>query len=185
MNRSCVLSAWRFVASLILAALAAVAAAQEAQPPAKPPEPTRDRRDLLLGATVTEITKTSVSVQESKDQKPRTFAVSETLAAGKVPMKPREIVIPNHRVVPGGLYVPPTFMYRLTDVKVGDRVAIFYAQVGGEDICDHICILKRPGGRVPPLPKEAENLMNPAEMWKAENPGKPLSPFMQEWQDKY
>ncbi|HUR54088.1 MAG TPA: hypothetical protein VMZ71_08145, partial [Gemmataceae bacterium] len=29
----------------------------------------------------------------------------------------------------------------------------------GKVICDHINISKRPGGKVPPLPKEAEDLM--------------------------
>ena len=47
-------------------------------------------------------------------------------------------------------------MYRLTDVKVGDWVCIKYARVDGVDVCDHIKIVKRPGGRVPPLPPGVE-----------------------------
>lgn len=47
------------------------------------------------------------------------------------------------------------YRYRLEDVKVGDQVGIIYAHIGDADICDHICINKRPGGRVPPLPEGA------------------------------
>jgi hypothetical protein len=58
-------------------------------------------------------------------------------------------------------------MYRLTDVKVGDTLLIYYSHLGGVDICDHIRITKRPGGRMPTLPKEAEDLLNPEEVHKA------------------
>ena len=33
-----------------------------------------------------------------------------------------------------------------------------YVVIDGAVTCDHICIQKRPGGRMPPLPKEAEDL---------------------------
>jgi hypothetical protein len=186
MNRSRVLSARSLIALFVPAALTATVAAQVVEPPlSKPTEPTRDSRSNLYWGTVTEVTKTSISIQWSSDEKPKTFAVSETLAAGKTPIKPREFVIPNHRAVPGDRFVPPSFMYRLTDVKVGDLVAIWYAHLGEQNICDQICIQKRPGGLVPPLPKEAEDLLNPAERFKAKFPGKPLDPVLQEWQDKY
>lgn len=83
---------------------------------------------------------------------PKRFAVSEALAAGRVPKDPR----PGSGRRP--YFVGAPDMYRLTDVKVGDHVSIIYARVGGVDICDHIRITKRPGGRVPPLSEEAENL---------------------------
>ncbi len=79
---------------------------------------------------------------------PKRFAVSEDLAAGRVPKNPRATDRPRP------VYrVQDTYMYRLTDVKVGDWVCILYARVDGVDICDHIHIVKRPGGRVPPLPE--------------------------------
>lgn len=49
-------------------------------------------------------------------------------------------------------------MYRLTDVKVGDWIIVGYSKVGGVVTLDHICIQKRPGGLVPSLPEEAEDL---------------------------
>src|SRR5262249_17383299 len=65
-------------------------------------------------------------------------------------------------------------MYRLNDVKVGDCIGIEYARLNGVDICDHIRICRRPGGEVPPLPKEAEDLRDYREVWKANHPGQPL-----------
>ncbi len=100
--------------------------------------------------SITEVTKDSVTI-EYKGEKPQKFVVSETLASGGVPRNPR--------LQPGrtqGYHVSPTEMYRLIDVKVGDFVMITCARIGGVDICDHIKIWRRPGGRVPPLPDEAE-----------------------------
>ncbi|AWM39396.1 hypothetical protein [Gemmata obscuriglobus] len=44
--------------------------------------------------------------------------------------------------------------YRITDVKVGDRVYIHYDRKDGVDTCRTIRILRRPGGVVPPPPGE-------------------------------
>lgn len=125
--------------------------------------------------TVTEVTKDSITIQwvNSPNQKPKKFAASETLAAGKVPTERR--VRPGTAPPPGGpSRLMPEYMYRLSDVKVGDCVGIFYARIGGLDICDHIRISRRPGGEVPPLPEEAEKRRDEREVWKAQNPGKPL-----------
>lgn len=46
------------------------------------------------------------------------------------------------------------FTYPLSDVKVGDKVSIMYSRVDGTDICDGICIRRRPGGKVPPASGE-------------------------------
>lgn len=83
---------------------------------------------------------------------PKRFPVSAVLAAGGVPK--------DQRPSPSR-YGYPLFeneMYRLTDVKVGDWVCILYARVGGVEICDHIQIVKRPGGRIPPLPKGVKEI---------------------------
>lgn len=103
------------------------------------------------------------------NEPPKTFAVSEALAAGKVPVEPRMLPGAQHAYL-----VLPEEMYRLVDVKVGDCIAILYARVDGVDICDHIRIRRRPGSEVPPLPKAAEDLRDGREIWKAKNPGKPL-----------
>jgi hypothetical protein len=125
------------------------------QPPRVPKE---GDVDVPYWGTLTEVTKNSITIQwtATKGEKPKTFIVSETLASGKIPMEPR-LKPDNHR----SYRVSPIVMYRLSDVKVGDWVDIYYAHVGGVDICDHICIKKRPGGRVPPLPEEAEALRKP------------------------
>jgi hypothetical protein len=137
----------------------------------KPPEPNVGDVGVYYWGTVTEVTRTSITIQfgdqkvsNRKDEKKR-FSVSETLAAEKIPTKPR----PS----PRGLrpyWVAASDMYRLTDVRVGDWVSIKYAHLDGTDICDHIHIQKRPGGRVPPLPAEVEKLRNLVEIYKAMRP---------------
>jgi hypothetical protein len=123
----------------------------------KPFEPREGAVNVPYGGFVTEITKDSITIQwtvngvVARDVKPKRFPASETLAAGKIPKEPRPQPGSN-----GKYLVLPSDMYRLEDVKVGDLVSILYARVDGVDICDHICIYKRPGGRVPPLPEEAE-----------------------------
>ena len=134
-----------------------VARSADPDPERIPWEPKGDATYVGYWGAVTELTKDAITIQlPNKKVKPKTFPVSETLAAGKSPMEPR--VIPGLRVY----RVSPSSMYRLTDVKVGDVVLIHYARLGGTDICDHISIVKRPGGLVPPLPAEAEELMKPS-----------------------
>ena len=97
---------------------------------------------------VVNLTKTSITLKSGSD-KPRQFKLCEALARGKI-SEPRPI---NGRVT-YRLFAP--YMYRVSDLKLGDWVAIKYSRVDGEDVCDHICIEKRPGGLVPPLPEGAE-----------------------------
>lgn len=136
-----------------------------------PREPREGSVDNNYGGTVTKVTKDSITIQSIvwPEEQPRTFAVSESLAAGKVPVEPRRQPGARHTY-----FVAPEYMYRLTDVKVGDSVGISYARENGVDICDHIRIARRPDGLVPPLPKEAEDLCDPRELWKARRPGRPV-----------
>lgn len=120
-----------------------------------PPEPKNDAGGIDYWGKVTELAKDSITIQFG-DDKPKRFPVSDTLALGKVPKEPRPI--------PGydwPYFVMPSSMYRLTDVKAGDLVIIYYSHIDGVNICDHIRIQKRPGGLVPPLPEEAEALRRP------------------------
>jgi hypothetical protein len=134
--------------------------AKKAKPPTKVEFVNRDYQQ----GTVTAVTRDSITIQSPEmtrmtqrfdpdgvkrwvtevlqAQPPKQFAVSEVLAAGGVPMEPR-----------GSYRVFEDYMYRLTDVKVGDWVNIKYARVDGVNTCDHINIRKRPGGRIPPLPE--------------------------------
>jgi hypothetical protein len=121
--------------------------------------PMNDTTNVPYWGTVTALTKDSITIQfHNKKVKSKTFPVSETLAAGKIPMEPR--LMPGLRG-PRDYFVCSSYMYRLTDVKVGDWVNIAYAHLGDTDICDHIKIVKRPGGRVPPLSDEAEERDTP------------------------
>jgi hypothetical protein len=107
------------------------------------------------------------------DQPPKRFRVSATLAAGGIPRQPSTVDRFGN-----GYNVAESHMYRLTDVKEGDWVEVIYSRVGGVDICDHIRIVKRPGGRVPPLPPGVES--------PRRSPGYPsfYHEFMNEYWDK-
>src|SRR5262249_30224746 len=101
--------------------------------PAKPPDPKTDAVNVQYQGTVTEVTKDSITIQWPGDQKAKKFSISETLASGGFTAKSR-----------GGSTLRPRFCYRLGDVKVGDQVYIRFAHLGDADICDQICINKRP-----------------------------------------
>jgi hypothetical protein len=146
-----------FCVALIGAALVAQASTASAGEDSKPPMPTKDCMGLHYGGAVTEVTKDSITIQWPGEEKPKKFAASEILASGGFPTKDRP---PLNGRPPQT--VGPSDRYRLADVKVGDLVHIFYAHLGGLDICDNIHIIKRPGGRVPPLPEGAENLIAPS-----------------------
>src|SRR5262245_54122844 len=98
-----------------------------------PPEPREGSVDNDYGGTVTEVTKDLITIQSIvwAGEKPKKFAVSKTLAAGKVPKEPRWRDVPDRNPALPAPTMPnpvmPEYMYRLTDVKVGDCVAIGYA----------------------------------------------------------
>lgn len=79
------------------------------------------------------------------DQPIRRFEPSEELAAGEIP------------VFTNGLPIIPWHTYRLADVRVGDVVRIECWREDGVNICESICIVRRPGGRIPPAPGEPAN----------------------------
>src|SRR5882757_8894962 len=92
--------------------------------PSLPPKPkVGNSGNNGYGGIVTEVTKDSITIQwiNSPDEKPRTFALTETLAGGKIPSEPFR----------PGFFVFPIDMYRITDVKVGDLVEIGYARWNG------------------------------------------------------
>ena len=128
------------------------------------PRPNNDAVNVLYYGSVVAITKTAITVQGLVES-PHEFLLSETLATGQVPTKPR--TIPTRQ---RGYLIPPSYMYRITDVKVGDLVIISYACLGDADICDHICIDKRPGGLIPRLPKEGEDYDRPEGFLKRARP---------------
>ena len=85
----------------------------------------------------------AVTIFRRIDQPIRLFEAGEELAARETPAIAADIQ-----------FVPASDTYRLTDVRVGDLVMIKCRLDGGVNICDTICILRRPGGRIPPAPGE-------------------------------
>ena len=97
--------------------------------------------------TVTELSKQFITIQVPGEAAKR-FVVSDTLAAGKTPSERRPRPIAPYPLATAD-------KYRLTDVNIGDRVQVIYAVMNGVEVCDHIRIIQRPGGLVPPLPEDA------------------------------
>jgi len=128
----------------------------------QPPRAGTTGRGWYYG-TVTELTKDSITVTFGKE-KHELFPLSDILRSGGFAKW--------ESPVPGwpSFSVMPSQMYRLKDVKTGDMVSIEYSAIAGAITCDNIRITKRPGGRVPPLPDEAEKLRNPLELLKARFP---------------
>lgn len=91
----------------------------------------RLRYDPMTGALIDEKKETLPAVPA------KTFPLGKELAAGEY-MKPADA----------------DMTYRITHVRVGDRVSIEYDRRNGVDICKMIRIERRPGGRVPPAPGE-------------------------------
>lgn len=94
-------------------------------------EYTRERMTLIL-ANGEEM------VLRRADQPARRFPASGPLATGGF-----------NRTELGGR------TYRLSDIRVGDEVAVKCERVEGVDHCATVQIVRRPGGRVPPAPGEA------------------------------
>lgn len=166
MRRSILLSA---AASLLLtpAWSAGQAIVDELQPaPSSQPTPPRTKEgdvNVHYFGTVTEVNAVSITVQWPGEA-PKRFLASQTLLAGEYPKSVR----PSR---PGRQprATLPKYRYRLKDVKVGDHVMIYFSHLGEGEVCDQICIGKRPGGLVPPLPDGAEMLKTPT--------GKVLVPY--------
>jgi hypothetical protein len=74
------------------------------------------------------------------------------------------------------------FMYKIEDLKLGDRILIEYKQVNRVDICEAICIRRRPGGRVPAGHYPPDTVSRPHEIAQAyqdfEEKGTPLPRYL-------
>jgi hypothetical protein len=66
---------------------------------------------------------------------PKTFVLSKELAEGRY-----------------GTTGGDSATYRIADVRVGDRIGVYYDRRDGVDICRAICIGRRPDGLFPPAP---------------------------------
>jgi hypothetical protein len=93
---------------------------------------------------VVAVAKDSITIVRYGDEHPRRLIACEELAAG------------GFKRVGADSYT-----YRLADVQEGDNINIQCRWVHGVEICDAICIRRRPGGRVPPAPGEDPTVMLP------------------------
>jgi hypothetical protein len=109
------------------------------QPPVAKPNVEFVRYDYQ--GTVTEVTDKSITIQEPGFD-PKRFPASGPLAGGKY-----------------GQRLGYPSMYRLADIRVGDKVDIFCERINGVYYCTHICILGRPGGKIPPSPGEPADII--------------------------
>lgn len=118
----------------------------------QPPTPPGDRASFPYWGQVTQLTKLSITIQgPNLTIPPKVFGLSDDLASGKMPSPQRPL--PGR---PEKMAVLASMLYRITDVRVGDEVTIDYSQFMGRVTCNYVTIEKRAGGRVPPLPEEAE-----------------------------
>jgi hypothetical protein len=134
----------------LIALAAAIAAASPAAPLPVQGKPAGHQKAILMESegppgrgwtqrssfrgTVTAIDQKSITILVPHGSVPLIFPFAGSFAEAKVP--------PGGHVN-GSVYLPK-------DVRVGDRVAIMYADDGTRVECYEISILRRPGGRVPP-----------------------------------
>jgi len=118
------------------------------QPTATPDEPkqqpaAKPKAELpqySYQGTVKEVTDKSITIDD-RGLGAKMFPVSGPLAKGKHPAEDLGF----------------GYTYRLSDVCVGDKVAIFCSVTDG--VCTHICINRRPGGKIPPAPGEPADIV--------------------------
>jgi hypothetical protein len=89
-------------------------------------------RSIPYSGMVVRQTEKEILIQK-RGQAPRAFLLSESLASAGVP-----------KDATGGE------RYSLKDVLVGDLVVVTYATFPEGNVCQTVCIHRRPGGRVPP-----------------------------------
>ncbi len=105
------------------------------------PRPLPDYRSQLAHGVISELSEKGITIRD-EDGKFVTFAPSAELAKGE------------HRKVGAASY-----SYRWNDVRVGDKVCLCTSRIQGRYICEGICIVRRPGGLVPPAPGERADMI--------------------------
>lgn len=111
-----------------------------AQPPgawvAAQPQPIPgDYRNRTVTGSVVAVKPESLTIRDA-DGKEFAFIPSPTLADG------------------GSLTRNSRYSYRWNDVRAGDKLDLITSRRAGVLTCDEICIMRRPGGLVPPVPGE-------------------------------
>jgi hypothetical protein len=109
----------------------------------------RDDRPGNYRGEVTAVDELSVTIK-GKEESSKNVEVTRAFPAG-----------PSLR---GGKQDPheaSSIDYLLSDVKVGDKVFVIIHQMGEDDVCVAVRILRRPGGIVPKAPFEDRNVKIP------------------------
>jgi hypothetical protein len=169
-----------FAPVIVLLVVTGTPSAQErvgnARAARRQPAPNIEFRNHTYGGTVTDITKTSITI-EAPESKMTIFRFTPD---GKPMGTPQEVVIPAQppklfhasETLANGKYAKDGVTrgtHLLTDVKKGDKVTIQHSRVNGVDICESVRIFRRPGGKVPPAAGD-EKLAN-NQRWDTQRNG--------------
>jgi hypothetical protein len=84
------------------------------------------------------LTKDAIVVQDEDTRQPHRFRISAVLAGGGF----EKNRAPTHK---------------LAELRYGDRVNIDYWRKDGVEVCEAVCVLRRPGGLIPPAHGEHPN----------------------------
>jgi len=109
----------------------------------KPKESPDFQWPRFVQGTVIDLTKDSVTIRTA-DQQAQAFRIGEELADGKT--------------APAA---SPNALHLFGDVKLRDKVEVWYLRISGELVCREIGIHRRPGGRVPPAQDEVDLIRKP------------------------
>lgn len=92
-------------------------------------------QNISYRGTVTAVDRFSITIMRPGDKEAREFLIVKELSEATV-------------APPGSRHCDTNYLP--SDVRVGDLVTINYCEDGADKVCYEICILRRPGGRVPP-----------------------------------
>jgi hypothetical protein len=115
------------------------------------------------GGLVTGVGKQSITVATDEQRWQVYDAKGNFVRMDIIPAQPPRTFTAIGPLAEGGFLKAghPPHQYRLSDVKVGDKVSFDWRRVGQVYEINALCIYRRPGGRVPASPGEKPGEKNP------------------------